>query len=81
MICLSLSFSLSCERFGLECVLHSVKPFFVMSKKRFREHAALHILTVLLDKTTNPVEAAVFWANELVRELYDEKKSNNRHRP
>lgn len=51
-----------------------------MSRKdRFREKAALHILTVLIDKTANPVKTAVFWANELVKELYDEKGHNNRH--
>ena len=43
-----------------------------MEKNDFRNYSALLILTVLLDKTTNPVEAAVFWANELTKELYDE---------
>jgi hypothetical protein len=46
-------------------------------RKKFRDHAALHILTVLIDKTVNPVETAVFWANELVRELYDKSRHNN----
>ena len=56
------------------------QTFFIMSRKdRFREKAALHILTVLIDKTANPVKTAVFWANELVKELYDEKGHNNRH--
>ena len=51
---------------------------FAMNKrKKFRDHAALHILTVLIDKTANPVETAVFWANELVRELYDKSRHNN----
>ena len=64
----------------LRMCLAFAKPFFVMSKrKKFREQAALHILTVLIDKTTNPAKTAVFWANELVKELYDEKRSNNRH--
>ena len=48
-------------------------------RKKFRDHAALLILTVLIDKTTNPAKTAVFWANELVKELYDEKGHNNRH--
>lgn len=48
-------------------------------KKKFRDQAALHILTVLIDKTTNPAKTAVFWANELIKELYDEKGHNNRH--
>ena len=46
-------------------------------RKKFRENAAVLILTVLLDKTTNPAKTAVFWADELMRELYggeDEKK-------
>lgn len=55
-------------------------PFVMDKKKRFRDHAALHILTVLIDKTTNPVETAVFWANELVKELYDKDRHNNRNR-
>ena len=56
------------------------QTFFVMNKrKKFRDHAALHILTVLIDKTTNPVETAVFWANELVKELYDKDRHNNRN--
>lgn len=56
---------------------HKAKPFFVMDKrKKFRENAAVLILTVLLDKTTNPAKTAVFWADELMRELYggNEKK-------
>lgn len=53
-----------------------------MSKrKNFRDQAALHILTVLIDKTTNPAQAAVFWANELVKELYDQERHHNRNRP
>lgn len=43
-----------------------------MERKEFRNYSALLILTVLLDKTTNPVQAAVFWADELTKELYDE---------
>lgn len=45
-----------------------------MEKSDFRNYSALLILTVLLDKTTNPVQAAVFWADELTKELYDEDK-------
>ena len=33
------------------------------------------ILTVLIDKTTNPAKTAVFWADELVKELYGDKDS------
>ena len=43
-----------------------------MEKKDFRNYSALLILTVLLDRTTNPVQTAVFWADELTKELYDE---------
>lgn len=55
-----------------------------MKRKEFRDHAALLILTVLLDKTTNPAKAAVMWANELVEELYGSEwqkkgKAGGRH--
>lgn len=53
-----------------------------MKTEEFRRHAALHILTVLIDKTTNPAKAAVVWADELIKELYDDDKKtrrNNRH--
>lgn len=54
-----------------------------MKKGDFRNYSALLILTVLIDKTTNPAKAAVMWANELVKELYDDDgkkgKRNNRH--
>lgn len=43
-----------------------------MDKKEFRNYSALLILTVLIDRTTNPAKAAVFWADELIRELYDD---------
>lgn len=45
-----------------------------MEKSDFRNYSALLILTVLLGKTTNPAKAAVFWADELIKELYDEDK-------
>lgn len=45
-----------------------------MKRNEFRDNAALLILTVLLDKTTNPAKAAVMWANELVEELYGKPK-------
>ena len=48
-----------------------------MEKKEFRNYSALLILTVLIDKTTNPAKAAVFWANELVKELYDDTENKN----
>ena len=57
-----------------------------MKKKDFRNYSALLILTVLIDKTTNPAKAAVFWADELMKELYDEdsndkaESSNTRNR-
>ena len=45
-----------------------------MDRDEFRDYSALLILTVLLDKTTNPAKAAVMWANELVKELYGGEK-------
>lgn len=47
-----------------------------MKRKKFRELSALLILTVLIDKTTNPAKTAVFWADELMKGLYggEEKK-------
>lgn len=45
-----------------------------MERNDFKNYSALLILTVLLDKTTNPVQAAVFWADELTKELYDKDK-------
>ena len=44
-----------------------------MEKKDFRNYSALLILTVLIDRTTNPAKTAVFWANELMKELYDKE--------
>ena len=49
-----------------------------MKRKEFRDNAALLILTVLLDKTTNPAKAAVMWANELVKELYGKQHKKNK---
>lgn len=49
-----------------------------MNKEEFRRTSALLILTVLLDKTTNPAKAAVMWADELIKELYDERPRRRR---
>lgn len=51
-----------------------------MKRNEFRDNAALLILTVLLDKTTNPAKAAVMWANELVKELYGKDKKGKTRR-
>lgn len=59
-----------------------------MKKNDFRNYSALLILTVLIDRTTNPAKAAVFWADELMKELYgddetreyDPAKDCDRHR-
>lgn len=45
-----------------------------MDKKDFRNYSALLILTVLIDRTTTPAKAAVFWADELMKELYDDEE-------
>lgn len=50
-----------------------------MKKKEFRNYSALLILTVLIDKTTNPAKAAVFWADELMRELYGDEDGKTEH--
>ena len=55
-----------------------------MKKNDFRNYSALLILTVLIDRTTNPAKAAVFWADELMKELYEggeqrKGKDRNRH--
>ena len=42
-----------------------------MKKEEFRNYSALLILTVLIDRTTEPAKAAVFWADELIKELYN----------
>ena len=48
-----------------------------MEKKEFRNYSALLIMTVLIDRTTNPAKTAVFWANELMKELYDDTESKD----
>lgn len=44
-----------------------------MKNEEFRNYSALLILTVLLDRTTEPAKAAVFWADELMKELYEKE--------
>ena len=48
-----------------------------MDKDDFRNYSALRILTVLLDRTTEPAKAAVFWADELIKELYGNKEDED----
>lgn len=50
-----------------------------MKKNDFRNYSALLILTVLIDRTTNPAKAAVFWADELMKELYGDDRENGAH--
>lgn len=50
-----------------------------MKKNDFRNYSALLILTVLIDRTTNPAKAAVFWADELMKELYGDDRENEAH--
>lgn len=40
-----------------------------MEKKEFRQFAALTLLSALVNKVANPAEVAVFWADELIKEL------------
>lgn len=67
---------------NLHCFCNTKAKRGKMKREDFRNTSALLILTVLLDKTTNPAKAAVMWADELVKELYDDDKKtrrNNRH--
>lgn len=50
------------------------KHFEQMDKNEFRNLSALVMLTTLVDKVENPAKVAVFWADELTKELYDEEK-------
>ena len=50
-----------------------------MNKNDFRNYSALLIMTVLIDRTTNPAKAAVFWADELMKELYGDDRENGAH--
>jgi hypothetical protein len=45
--------------------------------KDFRKHAALLLLSVLVGKVTNPAKTAVFWADELIKELNGKGTHNN----
>lgn len=47
-----------------------------MNKNDFRNYAALLILVNLIDRTTNPAKMAIFWADELIKELYDTETKN-----
>lgn len=48
-----------------------------MEKEEFRNYSALQIMIALIDKVTNPAKTAVFWANELIKELYDNTESED----
>lgn len=52
------------------------KHFEQMDKNEFRNYAALLILVNLIDRTTNPAKMAIFWADELIKELYDTETKN-----
>lgn len=43
----------------------------------FRKYAALMLLGVLIDKEENPAVKAVFWADELIKELNGKEGYNN----
>lgn len=43
----------------------------------FRKEAALVLLSVLIDKEDNPAKKAVFWADELIKELNAKERYNN----
>ena len=45
--------------------------------EEFRQEAALQLLTVLMGNVTNPAKKAVFWADELIKELNAKKGYNN----
>jgi hypothetical protein len=46
-------------------------------KDNFREEAALQLLTVLMGNVANPAKKAVFWADELIKELNAKERHNN----
>ena len=43
----------------------------------FRHYAALQLMIALLGNTTNPAKKAVFWADELIKELNGKEGYNN----
>lgn len=47
-----------------------------MEEKEFRQFASLALLSALVNKVANPAEVAVFWANELIKEL-EKQNCNN----
>jgi hypothetical protein len=46
-------------------------------KDNFREQAALQLLTALIGNVANPAKKAVFWADELIKELNGKEGYNN----
>lgn len=45
--------------------------------EEFRREAALELLTVLMGNVVNPAKKAVFWADELIKELNAKTRNNN----
>jgi hypothetical protein len=45
--------------------------------RNFRKYAALLLLSVLIDKVANPAKVAVFWADELIKELNGKSTHDN----
>ena len=63
---------------NLHCFCNAKAKKREMKREEFRRQSALLILTVLLDKTTNPAKTAVMWADELIKELYDDERPRRR---
>lgn len=47
-----------------------------MNKNEFRQFAALALLSALVNTVANPAELAVFWADELIKELEKQDDGN-----
>ena len=48
-----------------------------MEENKFRYSAALLLLLKLLGKVENPAKKAVFWADQLIKELNENTRDNN----
>ena len=67
---------LTCIGFGLVyaiCIYQKIKT---MNKNEFRQFAALALLSALVNTVANPAELAVFWADELIKELEKQDDGN-----
>jgi hypothetical protein len=59
--------------FGSFCAL----IYGMKASDKFRNNAALLLLVSLLGKVENPARTAVFWADQLIKELNEDTRYNN----